>query len=81
MVIVLDPMPNPAPILGRLLQLLVLLAACGAAMAHGIRPAVASLTLGPPARYELAIVVNLEAVVAGIGSEHRDTDQSPNARE
>ncbi len=74
-------MKNPVSILSRLLQLLALLAACGAATAHEIRPAVATLTLGPEGRYELAIVVNLEAVVAGIGSEHRDTDESPNARE
>jgi hypothetical protein len=50
-------------------------------LAHEIRPAVATLTLGPEGRFELAVAVNLEAVIAGIGSEHRDTDDSPNARE
>ncbi len=63
------------------MQLLALLLACGAATAHEIRPAVATLALGPEGRYELAVVVNIEAVVAGIGSEHRDTDEAPNARE
>jgi hypothetical protein len=57
----------------------MLLAASAAA--HEIRPAVATLALEPGGRYELAIVVNIEAVVAGIGAEHRDTDESPNARE
>jgi len=61
--------------------LLTLLSLAGSAAAHEIRPAVATLTLERGARYELAIVVNIEAVVAGIGAEHRDTDESPNARE
>lgn len=60
---------------------LVLLLFAGTAAAHEIRPAVATLALGPEGRYEIALVVNIEAVVAGIGSEHRDTDESPNARE
>lgn len=50
-------------------------------LAHEIRPAVATLTLGPDGRYEIAIVVNMEAVVAGVSPEHRDTDESPNARD
>src|SRR5258706_15702586 len=62
-------------------SLLMLLLLAGSAAAHEIRPAVATLTLEPGGRYELAIVVNIEAVVAGIGAEHRDTDESPNARE
>jgi hydrogenase/urease accessory protein HupE len=61
--------------------LLLLLLLAGSAAAHEIRPAVATLTLEPGGRYALAIVVNIEAVVAGIGAEHRDTDESPNARE
>lgn len=52
-----------------------------ASLAHEIRPAIANLRLDPAGRYELAITVNLEAVLAGIGAEHSDTDESPNARE
>jgi len=63
------------------LQLLALLLACGAATAHEIRPAVATLTLEPEGRYEIAIVVNIEAVIAAVSPQHRDTDESPNARE
>ena len=50
-------------------------------LAHEIRPAVATLTLEPDGRYEIAIVVNMEAVVAGVSPEHRDTDESPSARD
>jgi hypothetical protein len=63
------------------LRVLALLLFSGAAAAHEIRPAVATLELAPDGRYELAIVVNLEAVVAGVSPQHRDTDESPNARE
>ena len=63
------------------MQLLALLLACGAATAHEIRPAVATLTLEPEGRYEIAIVVNIEAVIAAVSPQHRDTDESPNARE
>ena len=61
--------------------LLTLMLLSGSAAAHEIRPAVATLTLEPGGRYELAIVVNIEAVIAGIGAEHRDTDESPNAQQ
>ncbi|MBI2296011.1 MAG: HupE/UreJ family protein [Betaproteobacteria bacterium] len=62
-----------------LLWLLVVYA--GVSFAHEIRPAVATLTLAPEGRYELAIVANMEAVLAGVSPQHRDTDESPNARE
>src|SRR5262245_29851100 len=52
---------------------------CGSAAAHEIRPAIATMTLAPDGRYEIAISVNLEAVIAGVGPQHRDTDDSPNA--
>jgi hypothetical protein len=63
----------------------VLLCLCfgqaASSLAHEIRPAVATLTLAADGRYEIAIVVNMEAVVAGVSPEHRDTDESPNARD
>jgi hypothetical protein len=58
-----------------------LLLLCGAAAAHEIRPAVASVTLEVEGRYGLALTVNMEAVIAAVGVQHRDTDESPNARE
>ena len=60
---------------------LVLLLACGSAAAHEIRPAVATLEFLADSRYEIAITVNIEAVVAAVSPQHRDTDESPNARE
>ena len=71
----------PMSLLKLLSRLLALLLACGAAAAHEIRPAVATLTLVPHGRYEITIVVNMEAVVAGVSPQHRDTDESPNARD
>jgi len=50
-------------------------------LAHEIRPAVATITLEPDGRYEIAVVVNIEAVIAAVSPQHRDTDESPNARE
>lgn len=50
-------------------------------LAHEIRPAVATLTLEPDGRYEISVVVNIEAVIAAVSPQHRDTDESPNARE
>jgi hypothetical protein len=63
------------------LHLLVLLLACGTAAAHEIRPAIATLELAPDGGYVLSINVNMEAVLAGVSPQHRDTDESPNAQE
>jgi len=68
-------------LLNSLSRLLMLLLVCGAAAAHEIRPAVATLTLVPDGRYEIVIVVNMEAIIASVSPQHRDTDESPNARE
>jgi HupE / UreJ protein len=48
------------------------------AAAHEIRPAIVSATFTPE-RYEIAIVANLEALLAGIGPAHQDSDDSPSA--
>ena len=69
------------PVPGSIRLLLLLLLFAGTAAAHEIRPAVATLTLAPEGRFELAVVVNIEAVVASVSPQHRDTDESPNARE
>lgn len=49
-----------------------------AAHAHEIRPAVVTAVVGE-ATLTVAISANFEAMLAGIGSAHRDTDDSPNA--
>lgn len=54
---------------------------CGSAVAHEIRPAVATLTLDDNGRYSVVLAVNIEAVIAAVGAQHQDTDESPNAQE
>nr|WP_306267578.1 HupE/UreJ family protein [Pararhizobium sp. IMCC3301] len=52
------------------------------ARAHEIQPAIADLVFSPDqSGYQLEIALNLEAALAGVGSEHADTDQSPKAEE
>lgn len=55
------------------------LSAPSAAQAHRLRPAVVTITLNPDRTYVVTIQLNMEAVLAGIGPEHQDTSESPNA--
>ncbi|MGA0261618.1 MAG: HupE/UreJ family protein [bacterium] len=48
-------------------------------MAHEIRPAIATFAMQPNGDYSITISLNLEAILSGIGAEHEDTDDSPNA--
>ena len=48
-------------------------------MAHEIRPAIATFAMQPNGDYSIMISLNLEAILSGIGAEHEDTDDSPNA--
>jgi hydrogenase/urease accessory protein HupE len=50
-----------------------------AADAHRLRPAIATVTFDGDAGFTVSIQVNLEAVLAGIGPEHEDTNESPKA--
>ena len=52
------------------------LAATGA-NAHEIRPAVITADLATPGRFSITVSANLEALIAGIGAEHKDTDDAP----
>lgn len=49
------------------------------ASAHEIRPAVVTVSFSDMG-YRIEWQANLEAVLAGIGPQHTDTDQSPNAQ-
>jgi hydrogenase/urease accessory protein HupE len=51
----------------------------GAALAHEIRPAVVTATFGSDNRFEVTVVTNMEALLAGIGPQHADTNESPSA--
>ena len=50
-----------------------------AAAAHEIRPAIVTAVFAPEHRYEITVVANLEALLAGIGPVHADTNESPSA--
>ncbi|CAN5799578.1 hypothetical protein BH23PLA1_BH23PLA1_41510 [soil metagenome] len=47
--------------------------------AHEVRPMIATLTAGDGGSVEVALSINLEAAMAGIGPEHADTSDSPAA--
>ena len=49
------------------------------ALAHKIFPATATVTFDGDNRYRIDIKTNVETLIAGIGSAHEDTDQSPQA--
>lgn len=49
------------------------------ALAHELRPAIVAVTISRSGDVELSVALNLEAYVAGIGPEHSNTAQSPQA--
>jgi len=50
------------------------------ASAHTIRPALVSITFDDDAGFSIEIEANAESLIARIGTEHEDTDDSPNAQ-
>ncbi len=50
-----------------------------AADAHRLRPAIVTVTFNADGGYTAALQLNLEALLAGIGPEHEDTSQAPQA--
>ena len=64
-----------------LLALAAALAFQGRAIAHEIRPAIATIELRPDGNLELDLSLNLEALIAVIGPDHRDSSTSANAGE
>lgn len=64
----------------RLLVIALLLNAIAMpAFAHEIRPAVVDILVQTDGRLQIEIRLNLEALLAGIGAAHSDTDDAPNA--
>lgn len=47
--------------------------------AHEVRPAIAEITYQKSGQAEIAVRINAEALLAGIGPEHSDTDDAPSA--
>ena len=66
--------------LGRIgLGLSLLLAMVRIAAAHEVRPVVVTADLSAPGTVALTLSANLEAVMSGIGPQHKDTDDAPQA--
>jgi len=55
------------------------LLSCATVSAHEIRPAIVDINLQQDGTLQASIRVNLEAMIAEIGPEHQDTDESDNA--
>ncbi len=51
----------------------------GHAFAHEVRPVVVTADLSAPNRAVLTLSANVEALIAGIGPQHKDTDDAPEA--
>ena len=49
------------------------------ALGHTIRPAVATIVVDDSGEIDIRIRANAEAMLARIGAEHADTNDSPNA--
>lgn len=70
-------MPNPASF--RLLPGFLLCLCALPLAAHEIRPAVVDVHLQADGNFQLALQVNMEAILAGVSPAHSDTSESPNA--
>ncbi|MDH3514630.1 MAG: HupE/UreJ family protein [Gammaproteobacteria bacterium] len=57
----------------------LMLVVAGGAHAHEIRPAIATVNFSAD-RYDIDISANMEAVIAGVSPQHKDTSESPNAQ-
>ena len=59
--------------------LFVFLCLIGWAQAHEVQPTIITLSFAEDGTFNLRADTNAEALLAGIGAEHDDTDTSPNA--
>jgi len=51
------------------------------AAAHRMRPAIVTIAFNADLTHDILIQLNAEAMLAGIGPQHQDTDDAPNAKE
>lgn len=66
---------------GLVLMAMMLTLASTQANAHEIRPSIIDLNLSQNGQFDLVLHVNLEALIAGIGDEHDDTESAPQAEQ
>ena len=57
----------------------LLMLASSLVSAHELRPSVVTVELSEPSRIQVTMTANLEALMAGIGPEHKDTKDAPEA--
>ena len=61
------------------LMTLFILVSAESVHAHEIRPAIATVNFNA-GNYDIEISANMEAVIAGVSPQHKDTSESPNAQ-
>lgn len=59
--------------------MLLVLATSFAVLAHEIRPAVVTISIATGQQVNVLVSLNLEALVAGVGPEHKDSNDAPEA--
>ena len=62
------------------LFLLLFLLSFSSANSHEIRPTIIDMNIQKNGTFILSVKANIEAIIAKIGSEHKDTDDSPNKK-
>lgn len=62
------------------LAVLIFMISVSPVQAHEIRPAIVTANFSEEGRYEVQIKLNAEVVLAGIGPEHSDTEDTPEAQ-
>jgi hypothetical protein len=73
-------MRNITRVVSHIAWLALVVALLGAtAEAHRLRPAIVTVGFAADGSWSAALQLNLEAVIAGIGPEHEDTSQAPQA--
>jgi HupE / UreJ protein len=55
------------------------IASASSSYAHEIRPAVVTVSIATADRFDVTVALNLEALMAGVGPEHQDTNDAPQA--
>ena len=65
--------------LSMMLSCIAVMLGARAATAHEIRPAIVTITAVAADRIEATVALNIEGLIAGIGPEHKDTNDAPEA--
>jgi hypothetical protein len=69
------------PLLFAVLYVLGIALSAASVHAHEIRPAIVTADLSMPGAYTITISANIEALLAGIGSDHKDSNDAPQAQQ